>query len=208
MFTDSQLEYIRKVARRQKNQGELSVAKYVQLHMQDSDSDLSTEQLDIVYYCAAECKRQMSGEMSVYDMLNGWAWMSTYNMLGKPRPIEGDFGVNVIETLGKWIEPDDNRNGFRQIAIGVGNQFFWQEKADWHEVPRLLKLLLESYYDGSLVADHVVAQDSIDEFYYQYEEIHPFKDGNGRTGKILYNYLRGTLSAPTIPPMFWTNGVP
>jgi fido (protein-threonine AMPylation protein) len=36
--------------------------------------------------------------------------------------------------------------------------------------------------------------------YYEFEIIHPFRDGNGRTGKIIYNWLMGTLRAPVFPP--------
>jgi fido (protein-threonine AMPylation protein) len=38
------------------------------------------------------------------------------------------------------------------------------------------------------------------EAYVEYEEIHPFVDSNGRTGKIILNYLNGTLLDPIFPP--------
>jgi fido (protein-threonine AMPylation protein) len=42
-----------------------------------------------------------------------------------------------------------------------------------------------------------------DAAYREFQTIHPFRDGNGRTGKILYNYLRGTLADPVMPPNFF-----
>lgn len=38
------------------------------------------------------------------------------------------------------------------------------------------------------------------DFYREFEWIHPFIDGNGRVGSILYNWKVGTLNEPTAPP--------
>jgi fido (protein-threonine AMPylation protein) len=70
---------------------------------------------------------------------------------------------------------------------------------------------LESYYEDGLIIgikNHPLAVTKEDQFYYEYENIHPFRDGNGRTGKILYNYLLGTLDNPKMPPNFWGSSNP
>lgn len=41
------------------------------------------------------------------------------------------------------------------------------------------------------------------EFYVEFQLIHPFKDGNGRVGKILFNWLNGTLTDPIMPVTPW-----
>jgi len=38
------------------------------------------------------------------------------------------------------------------------------------------------------------------EFYWGFEKIHPFTDGNGRVGSLLYNFLDCGLSNPEHPP--------
>jgi fido (protein-threonine AMPylation protein) len=38
------------------------------------------------------------------------------------------------------------------------------------------------------------------EAYKEFEFIHPFEDGNGRTGKIILNWINGTLLDPIFPP--------
>lgn len=58
MFTEQQLEHIKSVAQKKKNQGELSV--YIGVELFWSDYDYSDQELTIIKYCAEECKRQHS----------------------------------------------------------------------------------------------------------------------------------------------------
>src|SRR3990172_9693007 len=115
--------------------------------------------LDIIGYCAEECERQASGELSVYDMCNAWNYAQEYfenqpvrnhyqdfngpNEIFKPR-----LDLDFIEQLGKLVEPKENKNGFRKIPIGVSDRFNWIEKAPWERVSGLLAALIEAYYSG------------------------------------------------------------
>lgn len=174
----------------------------------------STEQLKIVRFCSEECDRQRSGELSVGWMVDAWDLaVASYE---RSQALTLEF----IEFLGKLVEPKQNSGGFREIPIGVGNGIEWVEKAPWDSIPRRLDQLVSAYYEGRLGADDVAlaarvnevwgkykyykkAETAEDIFYFEYEEIHPFRDGNGRTGKILYNYLLGSLNDPQMPPNFW-----
>lgn len=209
MFTDDQLNLIKEIASKRKNQGELSVVRDF-----SSRHGFSSTQIDVMDYCAAECKRQRSGEMSVYDMINAWDyaskdedWLLEENTLHLTLPF--------IERLGKIVEPHDNAKGFRTIPIGIWDGYTWIEKAKWERVPELLTTLIEAYYENRLgpkdwyksyISSKIESAE--DEFYLEYENIHPFVDGNGRSGKILYNYLKGALDNPVMPPNFWGSSNP
>jgi len=164
----------------------------------------TTRQLDIVSFCASECERQHSGEISVSAMVDAWDYA-----MGVCRYIRTPLTLATIEEIGSLTEPKKNPN-FRQIPIYVGNGWEYIEKAKWERVPELLTMLLESYYEGILdeAPMHPLSKSAEDQFYFEYENIHPFVDGNGRSGKILYNYLCGTLDNPKMPPNYWGSSNP
>jgi hypothetical protein len=224
MFSDVEFDFIKQAAKRTKNQGELAVAKWIidlNGHWYGPWNWTDTK-LKIIQFCAEECKRQHSGEMSVYDMISAWDF--AIETSPPRRPYVKRLTLAFIEHIGSLVEPIDNIKGFRTIPIGVTDGFGgWNEKAQWDRVPQLLTHLIESYYEGNLdpkkvwdevengsgpIGFHNLSKRAEDQFYYEYENIHPFRDGNGRSGKILYNYLLGTLENPQMPPNFWGSSNP
>jgi hypothetical protein len=173
-------------------------------------------QLKVVKYCVEECQRQHSGFESIPWMINAWDFAEVQATGKEANRVVRRVDLILIEDLGRFVEPIKNHDGFRRIPIFVGNRFEMHEKAPWERVPELLKRLVEAYYTGAFTEVgeehywrmHPEARSAEDEFYYEYENIHPFVDGNGRTGKIIYNYLLGRLDDPVMPPNFWGSANP
>lgn len=138
--------------------------------------------LNIVRFCARECELQMSGERSVAWMAEAWMHAQEFADL-KPT-------VNDVLVLGALVEPFKNAKGFRTCGVRVG----WDVKPDWNLVPGQIVNLMEA-----------VDRLTPNEFFKEYEEVHPFVDGNGRTGAILLNWLNGTLDNPVWAFNFWND---
>lgn len=139
----------------------------------------------IVRYCAEEVRRQYNGAAPparVAGMVTAWIDAIERRFRGESVTPE------AIEWWGAAIEPQ-NAAGFRSVPVFVG----WEEKADWRLVPRMIEGLCENI-------ENLSALDA----YREFENIHPFTDGNGRTGKIILNWMNGTLLDPIFPPEdFW-----
>ena len=137
----------------------------------------------VVKFCAEECSRQKSGETSVYWMCCGVYFATLWEKDGKgPRRVIPEF----IEHLGRIIEPGKNEHGFRVTPVIVPGP----RQPPHHS---LVEDQIRKLCDGSKTISPL-------EFYTAFEEIHPFVDGNGRVGSILYNYLGNTLAQPISPP--------
>lgn len=135
----------------------------------------------VAYWAAQECTWQRSGAMSVAWMLDAWAYAMEHQY--------DDITDDDVLKLGALVEPDFNRNGIRMVGVRVG----WSVKLSPELVPAALKSWITEILDDMEPA----------EAFRQYEEIHPFVDGNGRSGSIIFNWLNGTLSAPIHPPNLW-----
>lgn len=139
----------------------------------------------VIEFCAEEVRRQYhysnekTGPLAVGWMVNAW-WVGLLH--------EGPITLDLIVSLGQAIEPTKNWGGLRQVDVWVGGRMCPSP----NEVPGLLLRLIEH---GTELEPGP--------WYKEYEHIHPFRDGNGRSGKVLFNMLNGTLLAPEFPPDYF-----
>lgn len=136
-------------------------------------------QLAIIKFCAEECKRQGSGEESVSHMV------AAYQYACQRWAVDKTILSEDIRMLGMLVDPERNSGGYRTQACHFGEFIF----TPWQNIARSI----ESLVDAADRLDAVA-------FYTEFEKIHPFADGNGRVGAILYNLLRGTLYKPEAAP--------
>lgn len=143
---------------------------------------------NVVMWAALECDRQRSNELSVARMV--FAWEYAYSRFKNSDDHERWPTEYDVRWLGYLIEPTLNADGFRTVRIWVGRN----EKLDPILVPEAMHGLMQSY--GNFTPD---------EAFLQFEDIHPFRDGNGRTGNVLWNWIRGSLSPTKLefPPDYW-----
>ena len=136
----------------------------------------------VVYWCANECKRQHSGEVSVAYMFDAWA------LARLCERVKTEVDMELILALGRIVEPEKNKNGFRTSPVVFANG---NRGAAHGTISSAL---------GNLV-EHGDVLNHPGEFYKAFEEIHPFADGNGRVGAILFNW--SGLDDPAAPPNYF-----
>lgn len=138
----------------------------------------NNEQFAAIHFCARECKNQRSGELSVGWMLDAYEYATT---------IQPPLTVKDILIIGSLVEPTKIVT-FRHVPITFSNG----SKVPWENIDRQIDSLIEAQ-----------SRLTPTEFYIEFEQIHPFEDGNGRTGAILFNLLNNTLNQPKMPEHRW-----
>lgn len=90
----------------------------------------------------------------------------------------------IIKIHDKLMENVDNRRGYRIVDVRVLRSNFEATPAPY--VKTDMDLLLK-WYKNNKEKLHPLVLASV--FHHKFEKIHPFMDGNGRTGRMILNYL-------------------
>ena len=132
-------------------------------------------------------------------MTDAWTWAQ--KAADDRRPT-----VEDVLFLAARIEPVLNLRGFRTADVWIGGH----AGADPRDVPARVERLW-SFVDQVLPEQGRAPSDeemTADDFYLEFEDIHPFADGNGRVGKVLHNWLLGTLDNPVLVYDYFGGGNP
>lgn len=140
--------------------------------------------IQIVRWAADECERQQSGEQSVARLCEAWLYLSRRN--------NNNITPELVITLGKFVDPE-NAKGYRTLPVYFKSGDFISASNISHQIRSLCE------YSHRLTPL---------QWYTEFEKIHPFGDGNGRVGSLLFNFLSNTLLNPVVPPDVFTNQSP
>ena len=115
----------------------------------------------------------------VYDLTN------TKKVFYELLQIHPELSIKlIIDIHDKLLEGIDNRKGFRNHDIHIFGQPFKPTPAQYINAD--MKLLLEWYINNKKRLHPFVLAVL---FHHKFESIHPFSDGNGRTGRMLMNHI-------------------
>lgn len=129
--------------------------------------------------------------MEIYEAIN-----HKYAINYVLNSLENDLTESMIIEIGKLINKNiSDISGYRTVNVGIrGAEHIPPKPA---QIPQMMMYFVYNYnhteYDDIY---NKIAQTHI-----QYERIHPFEDGNGRTGRLLINYelLRNNMAPLVIP---------
>lgn len=116
------------------------------------------------------------------------AWKFAYENMGLNMNI--DYVVEIHRLLMRRLRPDI-AGKIRACDVWIGGHRvpFISEKLIQADI--LMKVLFEMYIHGDFDKELKAKQIHI-----AFEAIHPFEDGNGRVGRILYNIHRLKMGLP------------
>ena len=134
-------------------------------------------------------------EPRAQDIMDSWyfkdGWRDVAVFIG---PRQGTRPTLIQAEMAEWEAAlhDSDPSAMRELAVRcairqdeeVGRRFSGQAE-------RTLRAVVRNEDDAAAMA------------YFAFEHVHPFPDGNGRSGKVIYNWARGTLDRPEFPPAFW-----
>lgn len=111
-----------------------------------------------------------------------------FSILNSKEDLSNEFIINIHSGL---MENIDARIGYRTTDVRVIRANFKATPAPY--VKTDMDLLLK-WYNENKNRLHPIVLATI--FHHKFEKIHPFMDGNGRTGRILINYILVKKSYP------------
>lgn len=123
----------------------------------------------------------------VYDLTNT---KKAWDFLVQNKPKLNLETIKIVHDM--LLENIDERKGYRTHDIRIYGQPFKPSPARY--VTADIKLLLDWLNANKKMHPFMLAM----LFHHKFERVHPFSDGNGRTGRLLMNYILFLLKYPPL----------
>ena len=121
------------------------------------------------------CKKMKLPNEKAVDILS--------NVFEKINSDYSDLTLGFIKDLGIIINENiSNINGFRAVQVIILGAEDIPPKPE--QVPNLMNCFIANYNNST--EENIF--EKIARYHIEYESVHPFQDGNGRTGRLLINY--------------------
>lgn len=135
-------------------------------------------------------KRVLGNAREIQEVKNAF---DCYDRLSDIDPYDMDDLLSVHGTMMRYLLDDAGR--FRTTGVGI---FAGKELVHMAPPPDLVPSLMADLFDWLRKSeDHPLIKGCV--FHYEFEFIHPFSDGNGRTGRLWHT----AIMASWIPEMAW-----
>ncbi len=115
----------------------------------------------------------------IYEAINHKKALEiVFENLKKCKDFDERFIKNLNETINKDIKDSE---GYRKVQVFINGTEYIPPEAK--QIPNLMNYFIYNYNN-----DEQDVFSKIAKYHIEFERIHPFEDGNGRTGRLLLNY--------------------
>lgn len=127
------------------------------------------------------------------DHFKAYEWM--HDNLDHPFDVELMKTINQLVTMNTlpYRVPDAVPGEFTTVDMVAGDTLFGDHDKLIAQVPRLMQTTEEAIHEGKIHPMVLAAR-----FHGFYEYLHPFRDGNGRTGRLLSNFILLQFNLPEL----------
>lgn len=127
-------------------------------------------------------------DMSLQDAILAWQFIKNCEQL----TVDCILQVHRILMEHRDTIEDDEKGVFRNGTVYIGGR----EGRPWFSVPYLIEEWVDKVNEALKLDKEDAHEHLVHVLHVQYENIHPFFDGNGRSGRIFYNWQRIKVGLP------------
>ena len=152
-------------------------------------STLTYAETYAILYNDNSFKIQGKEPREIYEAINHKkALESLFEHLQERKELDEQFIKNINEIINKNIKDTE---GYRKVQVFIrGSEYIPPEPE------KILNLMMYYIYNYNNCKEDIFSK--IAKYHIDFERIHPFEDGNGRTGRLLINY---ELLKNDLPPV-------